>query len=402
MTASSGRSGPTTAESRRQRHHRSMHFCRAPREGNYGRPASRSACGAARTPRFVTAHSSSAAFGFVGEVIQKRSSPAVFPSSCPPLAAMTRRRRIVGIAGEQDSVEAHPATLDQAGREHPGGVPLAAPGRDHVVPDVAAHLGQLRCQLVADDQGAEVMLTGYLPEHRRGHLQRIETLRRCATKSSKSSLAGRASPSPFRAASNPPARPSGTTPGQLPSVPSGALAREGDHRASSKLPTAARPPRAFRRRRAPVEGRCAVHGMVSMIVVSDGFRRGGRALRQRPPFHALIVRTVPCHAPGDSVARTASSPLAETTSSASPLLPSSPNGPPSSTVPRSASASMNDRMVVPAVLGAAGGCVIRGPATVPDQVERHGQTVAAHADNAWPRFRVPLRHRAEPAVRDGR
>jgi len=33
LTASSGRSGPTTAESRRQRPHRSTHVCHAPREG---------------------------------------------------------------------------------------------------------------------------------------------------------------------------------------------------------------------------------------------------------------------------------------------------------------------------------------------------------------------------------
>jgi len=61
------------------------------------------------------------------------------------------RGLVVHGAGQQDPLQAEAPALVQAGREHPGGVPLPPPRGDNVVPDVAAHLSQFGRELVADD-----------------------------------------------------------------------------------------------------------------------------------------------------------------------------------------------------------------------------------------------------------
>jgi len=122
LTASSGRSGPTTTESRRHRPHRSTHFCRAPREGNYGSPASRSP------------------YDYGGPLVhpRKRTSRGV---STAPLAVPTKHTRGRGPSGqgEQEIVQQRAAVTRDIGHREPPpprGTPTRRDGRG-----LLGHLG---------------------------------------------------------------------------------------------------------------------------------------------------------------------------------------------------------------------------------------------------------------------
>lgn len=99
------------------------------------------------------------------EVDPNRSSPAVWPSGMPPLARITRRDGSLS-AAHVSRTRARPRSRHCASPAASIRVawPLATPRRHGVVPDVAAHLDQFRGELMADDQGAQVVLAGDVPE----------------------------------------------------------------------------------------------------------------------------------------------------------------------------------------------------------------------------------------------
>lgn len=80
------------------------------------------------------------------------------------------RSFVIGLAREQNTVEAKTMALGEASGQHSGGVTLTSPRRHHVVSDVPARLRQCWCQLVSHHERAEVVLAGDIPVHGGRHV----------------------------------------------------------------------------------------------------------------------------------------------------------------------------------------------------------------------------------------
>jgi hypothetical protein len=102
-------------------------------------------------------------------LIQKRSSPPVWPSGSPPLAKITLRDGSLPGSHVSRTRDAQTVAFHEPGRQHPCRMALPAPRGHDVIADVTSDFSELGRQLVPDHQGPQVVLAGDVPEDRGRH-----------------------------------------------------------------------------------------------------------------------------------------------------------------------------------------------------------------------------------------